>query len=79
MTAPQVGRGYRESRTRRGGIHPSRGVSAAPTAVGAAYMPPGNFPSPHTLRADMESAPTVGVGVLDDPRTFTAPHTAREG
>ena len=30
---------------------------------------------PHTPLADMESAPTVGVGVPDDPRTFIAPQT----
>lgn len=34
---------------------------------------------PHTPRADMESALTVGVGVPDDPRTFIVPPTSRSG
>ena len=31
------------------------------------------------LRGVGDAAPTVGVGVLDDPRAFMVPHTAREG
>ena len=43
------------------------------------FIPP-LHPAPlHTPRADMESAPTVGVGVPDDPRTFMVPYTSREG
>ena len=39
------------------------------------FIPPVRPAPPHTPRADMESAPTVGVGVPDDPRTFIAPPT----
>ena len=41
--------------------------------------PQERYTSRKALRADMESAPTVGVGVLDDPGTVRQPQGSRRG